>query len=90
MCKTPPPKKFAKKARFVPPSNSELYVYFCNLHHVGMALWTLYTIVFGPRPYLLMTVGMYLYSDMYVRPYARARPAPPPPPFGFPRQCLQR
>jgi len=65
MCKTPPPKKFAKKARFVPPSNSELYVYFCNLHHVGMALWTLYTIVFGPRPYLLMTVGMYLYSDMY-------------------------
>ena len=65
-CNPPPKKKFEKKARFVPPSNSELYVYFCNLHHVCMALWTLYTIFFGPRPYLLMTVGMYLYSDMYV------------------------
>lgn len=67
-----------RAAGTVTVSNSQLYTYFCNLHHVGMAAWVLYTIFFGPRPYLLMIVGVYIYSDMYVTcPYPPIR-APPP------------
>ena len=60
--------KALREAGTVTVSNSTLYTYFCNLHHVCMAAWVLYVVLFGPRPYLLMIVGMFLYSDMYVTP----------------------
>ena len=61
--KTVSTKKYARKPRFVPPSNSDLYVYFCYVHHVCVAAASIYMFMFRP-PYLLMFVAMFLYADM--------------------------